>query len=104
MVIVGGTFEFEPLRDKFIESRVDMMRTARRARCIEYTFGADPLDPERHPVRGSGRIRRTRRPHRRPTRRSTAVRAWYPTDLVFDHDLRRRRRAVCSEDPTHHRG
>ena len=49
MVIVGGTFEFEPaLRDKFIESRVDMMRTSRsEPGCIEYTFGADPLDPGR---------------------------------------------------------
>ncbi|HEX3089991.1 MAG TPA: putative quinol monooxygenase [Ilumatobacteraceae bacterium] len=49
MVIVGGTFEFDPeLRDKFIESRGDMMRTSRgEAGCIEYTFCADPLDPSR---------------------------------------------------------
>ena len=49
MVIVGGTFELDPeLRDKFIESRGDMMRTSRgEAGCIEYTFCADPLDPSR---------------------------------------------------------
>ena len=49
MVIVGGTFELDPeLRDTFIESRGDMMRTSRaEAGCIEYTFCADPLDPSR---------------------------------------------------------
>lgn len=49
MVIVGGTFELDPeLRDAFIESRSDMMRTSRgEAGCIEYTFAADPLDPGR---------------------------------------------------------
>jgi quinol monooxygenase YgiN len=49
MVIVGGTFELDPeLRDKFIESRGDMMRTSRaEPGCIEYTFCADPLDPSR---------------------------------------------------------
>jgi quinol monooxygenase YgiN len=49
MVIVGGTFEFDPeLRDKFMESRVDMMRNSRdEPGCIEYTFSADPLDAGR---------------------------------------------------------
>jgi quinol monooxygenase YgiN len=49
MVIVGGTFELDPeLRDKFIESRADMMRNSRsEPGCIEYTFSADPLDPSR---------------------------------------------------------
>ena len=49
MVIVGGTFELDPeLRDKFIESRGDMMRTSRgEPGCIEYTFSADPLEPGR---------------------------------------------------------
>jgi quinol monooxygenase YgiN len=49
MVIVGGTFEFDPaLRDKFIESRGDVMRNSRgEPGCIEYTFSADPLDPGR---------------------------------------------------------
>jgi quinol monooxygenase YgiN len=49
MVIVGGEFELDPeLRDKFIESRGDMMRLSRsEPGCIEYTFAADPLKPGR---------------------------------------------------------
>jgi quinol monooxygenase YgiN len=49
MVIVGGTFELDPeLRDKFIESRGDMMRNSRgEPGCIEYTFSADPLSATR---------------------------------------------------------
>ncbi len=49
MVVVGGTFQFDPItRDQFLASRVDMMRNSRaEAGCLEYTFAADPLDPSR---------------------------------------------------------
>jgi quinol monooxygenase YgiN len=49
MVIVGGTFEFEPgQRELFLASREAMMRTSRAENgCIEYTFAADPLEPGR---------------------------------------------------------
>jgi quinol monooxygenase YgiN len=49
MVIVGGTFEFDPdKRDLFLASRTEMMRVSRaEAGCLEYTFAADPLDPGR---------------------------------------------------------
>ena len=49
MVIVGGTFEVEPSeRERFIASRLDLMRASRaEAGCLEYTFGADPIDPSR---------------------------------------------------------
>ena len=49
MVIVGGTFEFDPdKRDLFLASRIEMMRVSRaEPGCIEYTFAADPLDPGR---------------------------------------------------------
>ena len=49
MVIVGGTFEFDPdKRDLFLASRTEMMRVSRaEPGCLEYTFSADPLDPGR---------------------------------------------------------
>src|SRR6476661_7650583 len=49
MVIVGGTFEFDPdKRDLFLASRTQMMRVSRaEPGCLEYTFAADPLDPGR---------------------------------------------------------
>jgi quinol monooxygenase YgiN len=49
MVIVGGTFEFDPdTRDLFLASRTEMMRVSRaEPGCLEYTFAADPLDPGR---------------------------------------------------------
>jgi quinol monooxygenase YgiN len=49
MVIVGGTFEFDPAkREQFLASRVEMMRNSRaEAGCLEYTFAADPIDPGR---------------------------------------------------------
>jgi quinol monooxygenase YgiN len=49
MVIVGGTFEFDPdKRDLFLASRTEMMRVSRaEPGCLEYTFAADPLDPRR---------------------------------------------------------
>ena len=49
MVIVGGTFEVNPNdRERFITSRHELMRASRaEAGCIEYTFGADPIDPGR---------------------------------------------------------
>jgi len=49
MVVVGGTFQFDPgKREQFLASRVDMMRNSRaEAGCLEYTFAADPIDPSR---------------------------------------------------------
>jgi quinol monooxygenase YgiN len=49
MVIVGGTFEFDPnQRDAFLASRFEMMRASRaEPGCIEYTFAADPIDASR---------------------------------------------------------
>jgi quinol monooxygenase YgiN len=49
MVIVGGTFEVEPSdREQFLASRLDLMAASRaEAGCLEYTFGADPIDPAR---------------------------------------------------------
>lgn len=49
MVIVVGTFEVDAGdRAEFLESRSDLMRASRvEAGCLEYTFAADPLDPER---------------------------------------------------------
>lgn len=45
MIIISGTFEFDPdQRDAFIASRHDGMRTSRaEPGCLEYTFSADPL-------------------------------------------------------------
>jgi quinol monooxygenase YgiN len=49
MVIVGGTFEFDPnQRDAFLASRYEMMRASRaEPGCLEYTFAADPIDATR---------------------------------------------------------
>jgi quinol monooxygenase YgiN len=49
VVIVGGTFEVEPVRrDQYLTERHDLMRASRaEVGCIEYTFAADPLDPGR---------------------------------------------------------
>ena len=49
MVIVGGSFELNPAeRAQFLAGRVEMMRASRIEKgCLEYTFGADPIDPSR---------------------------------------------------------
>jgi len=49
VIIVGGTFEVEPhQREEFIASRHDLMRTSRAEQgCLEYTFSADPIEPNR---------------------------------------------------------
>ena len=49
MLIVAGSFTVEPsLRDEFIGSRLDAMRASRaEPGCLEYVFGADPIDPGR---------------------------------------------------------
>jgi quinol monooxygenase YgiN len=49
MVIVGGTFEFDPQqREAFLASRYEIMRTSRaEPGCLEYTFAADPIDSGR---------------------------------------------------------
>ena len=49
MVIVGGTFEFEPdQREAFLVAQHETMRKSRsEPGCLEYTFSADPLDPGR---------------------------------------------------------
>jgi quinol monooxygenase YgiN len=49
VLIVAGTFIIEPAqRDAFIESRLVTMRNSRsELGCHEYTFSADPVDPNR---------------------------------------------------------
>src|ERR1700728_1730170 len=49
VIIVGGRFEVEPeQREEFIFSRHDLIRTSRvEAGCLEYTFCADPIEPDR---------------------------------------------------------
>lgn len=49
MIIVGGTFEVDPVqRDEFLAERRELMRRSRgEDGCIEYTFAADPLEPGR---------------------------------------------------------
>jgi quinol monooxygenase YgiN len=49
VIIVNGTFEVDPdERDAFLAERGERMRTSRaEAGCLEYTFAADPLQPER---------------------------------------------------------
>ena len=49
MVIVGGSFEVDPNeRERFLCGRHELMRASRaEAGCLEYTFGADPIDPSR---------------------------------------------------------
>jgi quinol monooxygenase YgiN len=49
VIIVGGSFSMDPSkRDAFIAERLDAMRISRaEAGCLEYTFGADPLEADR---------------------------------------------------------
>ena len=49
MVIVQGVFSVDPVdRDRFVEARVEAMRTSRQEEgCLEYVIAADPLDPGR---------------------------------------------------------
>ena len=49
MIVVGGTFEVDPAqRDAFLAERVAMMQRSRAEHgCLEYTFGADPVEPGR---------------------------------------------------------
>jgi quinol monooxygenase YgiN len=49
MVIVQGVFSVDPVdRDRFVESRLEGMRTSRQEEgCLEYVIAADPLDPAR---------------------------------------------------------
>jgi quinol monooxygenase YgiN len=49
VVIVGGRFEVEPhQREEFIASRHDLIRASRaETGCLEYTFSADPIEPDR---------------------------------------------------------
>jgi quinol monooxygenase YgiN len=49
MIIVGGIFEVDPAeRDVFLASRHEAMRTSRAEHgCIDYVFGADPIEPNR---------------------------------------------------------
>ncbi len=49
MVIVGGTFTVDPeRREEFLAGQLELMRISRaEPGCLEYTFSADPLDPDR---------------------------------------------------------
>ena len=49
MVIVGGTFIVDPeRREEFLAAQLELMRISRAEQgCLEYTFSADPLDPDR---------------------------------------------------------
>ncbi|HZU71378.1 MAG TPA: putative quinol monooxygenase [Acidimicrobiales bacterium] len=49
MIIVGGSFQLDASeREQFLAGRVELMRTSRaEPGCLEYTFAADPVDPER---------------------------------------------------------
>jgi quinol monooxygenase YgiN len=49
VVIVGGRFEVDPAqREAFLAGRLDMMRASRaEPGCLEYTFVADPIEPNR---------------------------------------------------------
>lgn len=49
MIIVAGSLQVEPAsRETFLEQRRATMRRSRREPgCLEYVFGADPLDPGR---------------------------------------------------------
>ena len=48
MIIVGGRFEVDPAqREAFLAERIEVMRTSRGEEgCLEYTFAADPLEPD----------------------------------------------------------
>ena len=49
MIVVGGTFEVDPdHRAAFLAERVPMMQRSRAEHgCLEYAFGADPVEPGR---------------------------------------------------------
>ena len=49
MLIVGGTFTVDPeRRQEFLAGQLELMRISRaEAGCLEYTFSADPLQPDR---------------------------------------------------------
>jgi quinol monooxygenase YgiN len=49
MIVVGGRFEVDPAhRDAFLAERHELMRRSRSEDgCLEYTFAADPLEPDR---------------------------------------------------------
>ncbi len=49
MVIVGGRFEVDPeRRAEFLAGRRDaMLRSRAEDGCLEYTFSADPIEPDR---------------------------------------------------------
>lgn len=49
MVIVGGRFEVDPeRREEFLAGRRDaMLRSRAENGCLEYTFSADPIEPDR---------------------------------------------------------
>jgi quinol monooxygenase YgiN len=48
VIIVGGRFEVDPAqREAFLLERHELMRTSRgEDGCLEYTFAADPLEPD----------------------------------------------------------
>jgi quinol monooxygenase YgiN len=49
VIVVGGTFEVDPAeREAFLAERVAMMRRSRAEHgCLEYSFGADPVETGR---------------------------------------------------------
>jgi quinol monooxygenase YgiN len=49
MLIVAGSFEFEPSdRDEFLTQRTPaMVATRQEPGCLEYVMSADPVDPAR---------------------------------------------------------
>jgi quinol monooxygenase YgiN len=49
VIIVGGRFDVDPeQRDAFLAERHEIMRTSRNEDgCLEYSFAADPLEPDR---------------------------------------------------------
>ncbi|HEY1652355.1 MAG TPA: putative quinol monooxygenase [Acidimicrobiales bacterium] len=49
MVILQGVFSVDANeRDRFVETRVEAMRSSRQEEgCLEYVIAADPADPER---------------------------------------------------------
>jgi quinol monooxygenase YgiN len=49
VIIVGGQFKVDPAqREAFLRERHELMRTSRgEDGCLEYTYAADPLEPDR---------------------------------------------------------
>ena len=104
MVIVGGAFEFDPeLRDKFIESRGDMIRTSRgEAGCIEYTFAQTRSIRAVSCCSRSGPIKHRSMLDIAAQRAApTTDRARHSTDLVVDHALTTSSASAPSEPTTH---